>query len=167
MSGRGWMAAVLLVTGVARASEWEGEYKFSQSPAEIAARKKAIEYSTETLFFVIRGAIISRLEGKSVIHQKLYVSLPAGKVVIDAEHKTVVETPDSGPAVPVKIDGETFSVAQHLEGKVLSQSFTSSEGNRTNAFTLEQGGKVLREKVTVTSSKLSHPVVYDLTYNRQ
>jgi hypothetical protein len=178
--GQGGSAAPVQNSAAAAASAQEqvqdpkarfaGTFEYAGDPREQQERQDAIARSTEGAFFLIRGAVGSRVNDKTRIAPILTYEFPAGRVRAVASGPkglTVVESPDDGRQVPQNIDGETIGVSQLFRGDELVQTFTAKDGVRTNEMKIDSTGKLLLVKVTVKSDKLPHPLLYGLTYRRR
>ena len=68
---------------------------------------------------------------------------------------------------PYRVEDDAIVLTQRFEGSHLVQVFKADEGGtRKNEFSLSPDGKTLFMKATLSSPKLSIPVVYTLTYRR-
>ena len=147
--------------------QFAGKYVYSGDEAEKAARETAISDATNGVFFVIRGIVGARVNDKTRIAPELGFSFPAGKISAASPGRPDIVTADDGTTTPINIDGEKIDVSQVFKSAALHQTFTASDGVRTNVMTLEDGGKILKVKVKVKSGKLPHDLIYSLTYKRQ
>jgi hypothetical protein len=75
-------------------------------------------------------------------------------------------SPDNGDPADYAFNGKHSTLTQQLAGRQITQIFVSEDGRRENRFTLSEDGKNLSLKVTLTSDKLTRPVVYVLSYKR-
>jgi hypothetical protein len=179
---RGSVLGFLVVLSAARAQDlggpppedpkarFHGTFDYTGDPHEQQERQDAIARSTKGAFFLIRGAVGSRVNDKTRIAPVLTYEFPAGKVRAVAtgpKGLTVVESPDDGTRVPQRIDGEMIGVSQVFLGDTLMQKFTAQDGERTNEMRIDPSGKLLLVNVTVRSEKLPHPLAYALTYRRR
>ena len=73
---------------------------------------------------------------------------------------------DKGEPADYVYNAKTSKLTQVFAGDRITQVFVSDDGRRENEFTLSQDGQVLRVNVTLTSARLSNPVVYSLSYKR-
>ena len=63
-------------------------------------------------------------------------------------------------------NGKRSTLTQVRDGDRITQVFLSDDGRRENEFTLSPDGQVVMLKVTLTSQRLSVPVVYRLSYKK-
>jgi hypothetical protein len=73
---------------------------------------------------------------------------------------------DKGEPADYVYNGKTSRLTQVLAGDRITQVFVSDDGKRENEFTFSKDGKMLTLKVAVTSSRISSPVVYSLSYKK-
>lgn len=147
-------------------ARWSGTFKFAGSTNEEAARRAAIDKGIETLFFAIKGIARSRLTSGTKIDPWVAFTLDGTRIRVRTPSGTEAVSREDGVATDYVSDGERTKLSQWIhEGKVM-QAFVADEGRRLNEWTLSPDGTTLSVKVTVSSAKLSHPVVYTLTYRR-
>jgi hypothetical protein len=161
--------AVLSLVGSARADDdrarFAASFRYVGSSDEQAARRAAIDRGIETLFFAIRGIARSRLSDGTKIEPWVAFSFDADRIRFRAPSGDAV-SPASGAAVDHGSGGDRSKLSQRLAPGKITQTFVAGEGQRTNEWTLSPETGTLSLKVTVSSPKLSHPVVYTLTYAR-
>lgn len=80
---------------------------------------------------------------------------------------SVAASPDQGPDVDHGSGGDRSKLSQRIGGGKLMQRFLAGEGGRTNEWALSADGMTLTLKATISSPKLTAPVVYTLTYKRK
>ena len=147
---------------------FSGSYAYVGGDRQQQARDAAIEKATDSMFFAIRGVARSRVKDKTAISPLIGFSFGNGTITGSAAAVTPATSPENGAAVPYKAGGDTVQLSQRLtaDGKIL-QSFTASDGSRTNTYVLSPDNRTLTVFITVTSHKLPQPVSYSLTYLRQ
>jgi hypothetical protein len=147
-------------------TRFAGTFRYAGDAREEAARAKAIDRAIETLFFAIRGIARSRLSNGTKIDPSVTFAFDAGKIRSRIPSSPEVVSPENGTPVSYVADGERSTVTQRLVGSKLTQTFIADEGQRSNEWTLSADGTTLLLKVTVSSPKLSTPLVYVLTYRK-
>ena len=144
-----------------------GLFRYSGSAAEQAARTRAIERSAAPYFFAVRGMVRSKLEDRTRIMPHCRFEFVQGNIRSTVPGHAVAVSPETGAPAPYRVDDDAIVLTQRLDTQRLVQVFRADEGGtRTNEFTLSQDGALLVMKATLTSPKLSIPVVYTLTYRR-
>jgi hypothetical protein len=143
-----------------------GTFLFGGDGAEEAARRAAIERTIDRLFFAIRGIARSRLSRGTTIEPWVAFAFRDGKIRVRVSSGTEATSPEQGTFADHVSSGERTRVSQKLAGGKLTQVFAADEGKRVNEWTLAPDGRTLALRVTVSSPKLSVPLVYTLTYKR-
>jgi hypothetical protein len=171
---RDFRAVVLLVCtigGVAvdgwgQATKFAGTYKYAGGAQEDEARKAAIDHAVESMSSFTRSIARNRIAATTQILGSYTFSFEPGKIIVRPTERPVMISGDKGEPADYVYNGKKSTLTQVLAGNRLTQIFVSSDGKRENEFTLSQEGQVLTVKVTVTSSRLSVPVVYSLSYKK-
>ncbi len=146
---------------------FSGLFRYSGSAAEQAARTQAIERSASSFFFAVRGMVRSKLDDRTRIMPHCRFEFTQGNIRSTVPGHAVAVSPESGAPFPYRVDDDAIVLTQRFDGHRLVQIFRADEGGtRTNEFTLSPDGALLTMKATLTSPKLSIPVVYTLTYRR-
>ena len=143
-----------------------GIYHSAVSPAEEAARNAAIEKAIGGMSVFIRSTARSRISATTRILATYAISFEQGKIVVRAEGRPEMISGDQGEPVDYNYNGKRSKLSQKLVSGRIVQTFASDEGSRQNEFTLSQDGQLLTLKVTLTSPRLSAPVVYSLSYKK-
>ena|SRR5882762_8552955 len=175
-SALGATAFVPAVTAAADATEafpaaarnlFAGNYTYAGGEKQWQARIAAIEKATDSMFFVTRGIARGRIKDSTVIRARVGFSFGNGMITVTMSDILPATSPESGAAVPYKSGSDTLQLSQKFtaDGKLV-QSFSASEGKRTNTYVLSPDGKTLNIFTTITSEKLPQPVSYTLTYVR-
>lgn len=127
---------------------------------------KAIDHAVEGLSFVIRSAARSRIVATTQILGIYSISFEPGEIVVRPQSRPEMVSGDKGEPADYVYNSKRSTLTQVLAGDRITQVFVSDDGRRENEFTLSQDGQVLRVKVTLSSARLSNPVVYVLSYKR-
>lgn len=145
-----------------------GNFAYGGGAAQDKAREDAIEKATDSMFFATRGIARGRLKDKTVIRQQIGISFGGGNITTTFSSLPAAVSPENGSPAPYKSGDDTVQLTQKItpDGKLV-QSFTASDGNRTNTYSLSADGKTLTMAVVVTSTKIPQPVRYMLTYVRR
>jgi hypothetical protein len=141
-------------------------FRYAGDEREAAARKAAIDRGVSTFFFAIRGIARSRLSDGTKIDPSVSFSFDPGKIRVRIPNSTDAVSPDNGTPVDHGTGGDKSKLSQKLTAGKLTQVFVASEGGRTNEWSLTPDGNTLLLRVTVSSPKLSNPVIYALTYKK-
>ncbi len=144
-----------------------GTYTFSGGDKERKGIDLAIGRAISSLFFMAKPFAIRQLHAKTAVKNSVGFSFANGKVVSTASDAAPAASPDDGTPVPYVVDGESLRLSQTVDASGhLIQIFSSSQGSRTNDYTLSADGKTLTMTVTVASPRLPQSVHYALTYTR-
>jgi hypothetical protein len=143
---------------------FSGTYRYAGSAQEQEARRSAIDRSVAGMSFVIRSTARSRITATTQILDSYSFSFEPQKIVVRPTSRPEMITADDGAPVDYVYKGNTSKLTQQFIGDRISQVFVSEDGRRENEFTLSGDGKTLNLKVTLSSARLSTPVVYMLTY---
>lgn len=146
-------------------ARFHAAFRFAGTSSEQAARRKAIDDGVHTLFFAIRGIARSRLSAATPIDPWVAFSFDAGNISVRVPTATTV-SPANGAAVPYVSKGDRTKLSQRLFNGKLTQVFEAEQGRRVNEWMLSPDARTLSLRVTVSSVKLSRPVIYTLTYAR-
>jgi hypothetical protein len=145
---------------------FEGAFRFTGSTREEAERKAAIDRGIDSLFFAIRGIARSRLSAGTKIDPWVAFAVDADKIRFRTPAAPEAVSPESGTPVDYVNDGERIKLSQRVAGPRLTQMFVAGQGRRMNEWLLSEDANKLWLKVTVSSPKLTRPIVYTLTYER-
>jgi hypothetical protein len=141
-------------------------FRYAGDAREEAARRAAIDKAVDSLFFAIRGIARSRLSNGTKIDPSVSFAFPPGKILVRLPGSTDAISPDNGAAVDYVDDGEKSKLSQRLTAGRLAQLYAADDGRRVNEWSLSADGTTLQLRVTVSSPKLSAPVIYTLTYKK-
>jgi len=145
-----------------------GTFRYVGSAAERDKRREAIDRSIGGLFFVIRPMARGRLESATQVPAQYTFSFEPGQIRVKVpERPDVLSRDDGTKAEYVYNDTRTPFTQRFVRGRLLQVfTFPNNEGSRTNEFALSPDGRTLTLKVHLSSSKLTAPLVYELTYQR-
>jgi hypothetical protein len=143
-----------------------GTYRYAGNAQEEAARNAAINHGVEGLSFVTRSTARSRVSATTQILGFYSFSFEPGKIVVRPQSRAEMISGDKGEPADYVYNGKKSTLTQVLAGDRITQVFVSEDGRRENEFTLSKDGQMLTLKVTLSSARLSNPVVYVLSYKR-
>jgi hypothetical protein len=146
-------------------ARFAASFRYVGSSGEQAARRAAIDRGIDTLFFAIRGIARSRLSEGTKIEPWVAFSFDADKIRMRDPSGQAV-SPANGAPVEHASGGDRSKLSQRLSVGKITQVFVGDGGQRMNEWVLSPESGTLSLKVTVSSPKLSRPVVYTLTYER-
>lgn len=161
-------AGTAVADPAAELAKFKGSYKFAGTRDDaMKVIGKAIDDGLSQVNIVMRTVIKKAIEGrKGTYIETISIDAPGSDIVIKlADYE--VKAPNGKAKSVTSPDGRPTTVKHELSGGALKQSFTGEDGSITNTFTLKDGGKTLRRKVTITSKRLSKPVTYQLSYTRR
>ncbi|HVJ95123.1 MAG TPA: hypothetical protein VM580_35340 [Labilithrix sp.] len=147
-------------------TRFAGTFRYAGDAREDVARKAAIDRAIESLFFMIRPMARSKLGSGCQIFSWYAFSFEPGKIRVRAPDRPDSVSPDNGAPANFVFNGDKSKLTQRFVGGRLSQTYAAEEGARHNEYSLSPDGKTMTLKVTITSPKLSHPLVYSLTYKK-
>jgi hypothetical protein len=143
-----------------------GTYHYAGNKEEEKARLAAIDRAVEGMSFVIRSAARSRISATTQILGLYSFSFEAGKIRVHAQSRPDMISGENGEAADYVYNGKRSELTQRHVGDRIFQGFASDDGRRENEFRLSEDGQMLTLKVTLTSPRLSVPVVYSLSYKK-
>lgn len=145
-----------------------GSYAYAGGDKQLQARDAAIEKATDSMFFATRGIARGRVRDKTVIRAQIGFSFAGGMITGTASDVGAATSPETGAPVPYKAGSETVQLSQKIlpDGR-LFQTFTASDGSRSNTYVLSPDGKTINIFITLKSEKLPRPISYTLTYLRK
>ncbi|MDB5216260.1 MAG: hypothetical protein JWO86_4187 [Myxococcaceae bacterium] len=146
-------------------ARFSASFRFMGSHEEEAARLAAIDRGIDSLFFMIRGIARSRLSDGTKIDPWVNFSFDAEKIRVRVPTSSHV-SPLNGAPIEVGSGDDRSKLIQRLAKGKVTQVFIAGEGRRMNEWALSPDARTLLLTVTVSSPKLTRPVVYKLTYTR-
>jgi hypothetical protein len=146
-------------------ARFSAAFRFAGSSSEEAARRAAIDRGIDSLFFAIRGIARSRLSAGTKIDPWVAFSFEADKIRVRAPSSDAI-SPANGTAVDYGNGDDKSKLSQRISTGRIVQAFIAGEGRRVNEWVLSPDARTLSLKVTVSSPKLTRPVIYTLTYER-
>jgi hypothetical protein len=147
-------------------ARFTGTYRYAGGAQEDEARKAAIDHAVESMSPFTRSIARNRISATTQIPGFYKFSFDPGKIKVLPEARPEMISGDKGEPADYVYNGKKSTLTQVLAGDRITQVFVSDDGKRENEFTLAKDGQSLTLKVTVTSSRLSNPVVYSLSYKR-
>jgi hypothetical protein len=143
-----------------------GTYRYAGSAQQEDARRAAIDRAVEGMSVFIRSSARSRVSATTQILGSYSFSFESEKILVRPQSRPEMISGDRGEFVDYVYNGKRSKLTQRFFGDRISQIFVSDDGRRENEYTLSEDGKVMTLKVTLSSSKLSSPVVYRLSYEK-
>jgi hypothetical protein len=147
-------------------ARFAGTYRYAGGAQEDEARKAAIDHAVESMSAFTRSTARNRIQTTTQIPGFYTFSFAPGKIKVLPESRPEMVSGDKGEPADYVYNGKTSKLTQVIAGERITQVFVSDDGRRKNEFTFSQDGKALTLKVTVSSARLSNPVVYSLTYKK-
>jgi len=154
------------VAAVDDRTRFAATFRYAGDEREAAARRAAIDRGISSLFFAIRGIARSRLSDGTKVDPSVSFAFDPGKIRVRIPNAPDAVSPDNGSPVEHGSGGDRSRLTQRLTPGKVTQAFVTSEGGRTNEWSLTPDGATLLLRVTVSSPKLSNPVIYVLTYKK-
>jgi len=148
-------------------SRFAGLYRYAGDAREQQLRLEAIDRSVASLFFAVRGVARSKIEDRTRIMPTCKFEFGDGQIRSTVPGHAVAVSPETGAPTHYRVEDDPIVLTQRFEGARIVQVFRADEGGtRRNEFSLSADGKLLFVRATLSSPKLSIPVVYTLTYRR-
>ena len=148
-------------------SRFAGLYRYAGDAREQQLRLDAIDRSVASLFFAVRGVARSKIEDRTRIMPTCKFEFGDGQIRSTVPGHAVAVSPETGAPAPYRVEDDPIVLTQRFEGDRLVQVFRADEGGtRRNEFSVSADGALLFVKATLSSPRLSVPVVYTLTYRR-
>ena len=149
----------------AQESGLDGTYILDQTDSDNI--NEVIETAVEKLNFVTRDIARGRLEKLNPAYHKVAITSSPNEISVTVNNQRPLRTPAKGaPVAWVGPDGAKVNASMQLTGRLLAQTFTSSDGRRVNDYTLSPDGRTLTMQVTETSPRLSQTITYKQVYRR-
>lgn len=128
--------------------------------------KAAIDDAVAKMNFLFRSIARGRLLDTNPRYQRIEIGAAGSQVSVQFDRRKPILMPTGGSAVKwTREDGEVFDVSARMQAGLLTQTFSSDEGQRVNEFRLHPDG-TLSLDVSVTSPRLPQPVRYTLQFQR-
>lgn len=143
-----------------------GTYRYAGNAQEEEARRAAIDRAVEGMSVFIRSTARNRVSATTQILGSYSFSFESGKIWVRAQSRPDMISGDKGEPADYVYNGKHSKLTQRLVGDRISQVFVSDDGRRENEYMLSQDGRMVTLKVTLTSPRLSVPVVYSLSYKK-
>ena len=137
----------------------------SQARKEI---DKRIDTLVDDMAFYKRPFARSKLENRTPPCIDLEISESGGDVTVGCDDRSAASARLNGDRRHFKPSGgDPVKVSYTLSNGDLVQKFFSENGVRTNTYSLHSGGKILKLKVELQSSKLPRPLTFKRTFKRR
>lgn len=140
-----------------------GLYMLSATPSELAARERAIDLAVKGFFFLARPVARSTLGSKTRVAPWVSLYRNGGEFIVEFAGRPPITGSVDAPSKWRSPEEEVFTVEFRLDDGAIVQTIRGDSGTRTNRFRPGPDG-VLVLDVEITSSKLSAPLRYSLTY---
>lgn len=142
-------------------------FAFVGGAQERATVDAAIERSIQHMNFIARLIARARLVARTRVYDTIAMNFPAGQIEVRCTGRPVFRSPDDGASVSWRgPDGETYRLAQRLQGDAVVQEVGNNDGLRRNTFRVSPDGHALYLRVVITSARLPAPIEFALTYRR-
>jgi hypothetical protein len=164
-----FLIALLAALGVAHAQgstpSLQGTYTLDAAASDDV--NKAIERAIARMNMVKRPVARGRLKKTNQPYQQVVIEQTSSEITTTMDNRKPITTPVTGTPIKwTREDGETFDVSTQWDNGKLKQTFKAEDGQRVNSFSISPDGSVLTLDVTVTSSKLSRPLLYKLVFRK-
>ena len=105
--------------------------------------------------------------------QEKYPSVPLRiqtEVMEDVAKQVIMGTSQIGIIGPIKIEDDSIQIVRvstAIKDRALIETIQAEKIKREHRFRLSADGQQLQVQITIVTSKLSKPIQYELTYQRQ
>lgn len=143
-------------------------FVYAGDASERAAIESAIEYGIDDFNFITRPIARGRLRDTTRPYPSLRFSFENGRIEVAAPGYHTFSTPGDGTAAAwVNLEGDTTSLTQRIaSANRILQAISTDQGGRNNVFILSPDNRALTVRPTVHSPRLTHSIVFTLTYRR-
>ncbi len=143
-------------------------FVYAGDASERAAIDSAVEYGIEDFNFITRPIARGRLRDTTRPYASLRFSFENGRIEVAAPGYHTFSTPDDGTAASwVNLEGDTTSLTQRIAApNRIVQAISTDQGGRNNVLILSPDNRTLTVRSTVHSPRLTHSIVFTLTYRR-
>ena len=150
----------------AQASNMQGSYVLDSAASQDIA--VAVDKVADETSFFIRPIVRQRLMAADPPIHGVTISFAGSNVTIAWDDGLTATTPTDGTPIDwVSPSGATGKFRAVWAGPVLTRTFSTSDGERVNVYSLDPTGRVLTLEITVSSPQLPAVVNYKLVFRRK
>jgi len=179
MSGRGWIAPILIVAlaavlGVraddespyAGAERFTGTYLYVGTAAEQQARLDAIENVVQQMNRVLHRTARRRISEGTHVTSSYVIAVDGDQVSMTIDDGRCWVTPMDGTPIEYTHDGDVMFMSRRwIAGTIFAQG-DQKAGTGTYHFRLSEDGQTLHVAFTLDSKHMPEAVAFDTTYRR-
>ena len=148
------------------AADFAGHYVWHTNAVEATALAQEVDAAVAGLNFLIRPIGRPRLAKSAAPYPAIDITVSNAAIRLMRAGAPALEGQLNGAAVKgPREEGASRDIAFAMtpDGQ-LQQTCAEADGARTNLFTLSADGQGMTMHVTISSKRLKHALVYDLTY---
>jgi hypothetical protein len=153
-------------SGEAQTARFSGTYKYAGTPEQEQARAASIEAAISGMSSFAKGTARSRITASTQILPSYSFSFEPGRIKVLPQGRPQAVSGDKGEPAEYVYNGKKSTLTQVIAGNKITQLFDSGDGKRQNEFTFSPDGQQMTLKVTLTTPRLTSPVVYSLSYKK-
>jgi hypothetical protein len=158
-----WAFLLFLLPGTGAAQErLLGSYTLD--PASSDDIKQAINLATKDLGFLVRPLARKRLRDLNPLSRTVSIERIGEEIEVVVNGEVRLRSPTDGRRMDWRYKDEQLVVMTLLEGDVLTQTFVSEDGEKTNTYRALPDGNLTLD-VRITSPRLRRPVQYKLVFH--
>ncbi len=144
-----------------------GNYNFAGGSRDRGLVDAAIERAVSPMFFAIRPIARGRLHDINPIYNSVTIRFANGVVEVNLAGSPLMRSNEGARTPWTARNGDHVQMTQRLDGNGhLIQELAGETGTRRNEFIASPDGHTLTLRVRITSTQLSSPMAYELTYRR-
>jgi hypothetical protein len=147
---------------LAGAATLVGDYAYDSGRSGV---RKSIDAVVDEMSVLARGIARRRLVDANAVPKKVAIRQDGTEVTVQIDKKAYVATLGGGSRRVRDPNGEVSRMRLVMRGDSLYQTFHTDQGDRTNVFTVRDGGG-LTMAVRITSPQLPADVRYRLGFDR-
>lgn len=141
-------------------SQLEGDYRYASGRGSV---DRSIERVVSQMNLVTRGIARRRLAQNNKVPSKVSIERDGEEIVVTLDSRAY-RAPLGDSKRVRDTDGGTSRMRYRVVGKKLRQTFSASEGTRTNVFTPRKDGGI-DMTVTIASPRLPESVHYRISFS--
>ena len=150
----------------AQAANMPGSYTLDGAASQDIA--VAVDKVADETSFFIRPIVRQRLMAADPPIHGLTISFAGSNVTITWDDGLTATTPTDGKPIDwVSPSGAAGKFRAVWAGPVLTRTFSTSDGERVNVYSLDATGRLLTLEITVSSPQLPDVVNYKLVFRRK
>ena len=146
---------------------FNGTYQHTNQKGSEQAIHEAIDSATEDINFLMRSKVRSKLKEKNKASPSFSIQHTGKQLTIQNPFRNWTTTLGAQPTEITLPNDRIVRVSTALKDRALIETIQAEKIKREHRFKLSADGQKLQVQITIVTSKLSKPIQYELTYQRQ